>query len=77
MTLYMPSMPYTVKPNGHGPAWGNSLFEDNGEFGYGIAKAVKVRRRHLTDLVKRAVGATGENAGTARAVSVGSPWRSR
>ena len=68
---YMPSMPYTVKPNGHGPAWGNSLFEDNGEFGYGIAKAVKVRRRHLTDLVKRAVGATGENAGTAQAVSVG------
>ena len=68
---YMPSMPYTVKPNGHGPAWGNSLFEDNGEFGYGVAKAVKVRRRHLTDLVKRAVGATGENAGTARAVSVG------
>ena len=67
----MPSMPYTVKPNGHGPAWGNSLFEDNGEFGYGIAKAVKVRRRHLTDLVKRAVGATGENAGTAQAVSVG------
>ena len=53
---YMPSMPYTVKPNGHGPAWGNSLFEDNGEFGYGIAKAVKVRRRHLADLVKRAVG---------------------
>ncbi len=68
---YMPSMPYTVNTRGHGPAWGNSLFEDNGEFGYGIAKAVKVRRRHLTDLVKRAVGATGENAGTAQAVSVG------
>ena len=61
---YMPSMPYTVKPNGHGPAWGNSLFEDNGEFGYGIAKAVTVRRRHLTDLVKRALGkpAAGEPA---------------
>ncbi|MEY8460517.1 pyruvate:ferredoxin (flavodoxin) oxidoreductase [Eggerthellaceae bacterium 24-137] len=53
---YMPSMPYTVNTRGHGPAWGNSLFEDNGEFGYGIAKAVRVRRRHLTDLVKRAVG---------------------
>lgn len=53
---YMPSMPYTVNPAGHGPAWGNSLFEDNGEFGYGIAKAVKVRRAHLVDLVKRAVG---------------------
>ncbi len=53
---YMPSIPYTVRPDGRGPAWGNSLFEDNGEFGYGIAKAVKVRRRHLVDLARRAVG---------------------
>lgn len=52
---YMPSIPYTVNPRGHGPAWGNSLFEDNGEYGFGIAKAVKIRRRHLTDLVQRAV----------------------
>ncbi len=52
----MPSIPYTVRPDGRGPAWGNSLFEDNGEFGYGIAKAVKVRRRHLVDLARRAVG---------------------
>ena len=30
-----PSTPYTVDKNGHGPAWSNSLFEDNAEFGYG------------------------------------------
>lgn len=47
---YSPAMPYTVNRHGHGPAWGNSLFEDNGEYGYGIAKAVKVRRQHLVDL---------------------------
>ena len=47
---YSPAMPYTVNRRGHGPAWGNSLFEDNGEYGYGIAKAVKVRRQHLVDL---------------------------
>ncbi|MEC4176242.1 pyruvate:ferredoxin (flavodoxin) oxidoreductase [Adlercreutzia sp. R7] len=76
---YMPSMPYTVNTHGHGPAWGNSLFEDNGEFGYGIAKAVKVRRAHLVDLVKQAVGEAVDKAsnvliastGTTQAGSVG------
>jgi len=29
-----PSTPYTTNHNGHGPAWGNSLFEDNAEYGY-------------------------------------------
>ena len=31
-----PSTPYTVNKEGHGPAWANSLFEDNAEFGYGM-----------------------------------------
>ena len=31
-----PSTPYTVTQEGKGPAWSNSLFEDNAEFGYGI-----------------------------------------
>ena len=31
-----PSTPYTVNAKGQGPAWSNSLFEDNAEFGYGI-----------------------------------------
>lgn len=53
---YMPAMPYATNEAGHGPAWGNSLFEDNGEYGYGIAKGVKIRRTHLERLVKQAVG---------------------
>ncbi len=31
-----PSTPYTVNKKGYGPAWSNSLFEDNAEFGYGM-----------------------------------------
>ncbi len=31
-----PSTPYTVNKEGKGPAWGNSLFEDNAEYGFGI-----------------------------------------
>ena len=37
-----PSMPYTVDANGRGPAWANSLFEDNAEYGYGMKLAVNV-----------------------------------
>mgnify|MGYP000960277097 FL=1 len=45
-----PSTPYTVDKNGHGPAWSNSLFEDNAEFGYGMMLAQKqIRERLATD----------------------------
>ncbi len=47
-----PSMPYTVNKNGHGPAWANSLFEDNAEFGLGMATAVNARRARLAETVK-------------------------
>ncbi|MCU0361929.1 MAG: thiamine pyrophosphate-dependent enzyme, partial [Bacteroidales bacterium] len=41
-----PSTPYTTNKNGHGPAWANSLFEDNAEYGYGISLgANKMRSR--------------------------------
>ena len=51
------SSPYTTDANGRGPAWGNSLFEDNAEFGLGMATAAKqVRARRkgklAEDLVK-------------------------
>ena len=46
-----PSTPYTVDKNGRGPAWSNSLFEDNAEFGYGMLVAQKqVRERLLADV---------------------------
>jgi len=42
-----PSTPYTVNKEGHGPAWDNSLFEDNAEFGYGMHLAQKTLRENL------------------------------
>ena len=47
-----PATPYTKDKNGHGPAWNNSLFEDNAEFGYGMALANKAIRARLADYVK-------------------------
>ena len=47
-----PTCPYTTNAKGHGPAWANSLFEDNAEFGYGINLANGQRRAKLADLVK-------------------------
>ncbi|WP_313524761.1 pyruvate:ferredoxin (flavodoxin) oxidoreductase [Anaerotignum sp.] len=44
-----PSMPYTVNKEGRGPAWANSLFEDNAEFGLGMATAVKQMREGIKD----------------------------
>ncbi len=41
-----PATPYTVNKDGHGPAWANSLFEDNAEYGFGMATGVgKIRER--------------------------------
>ena len=42
-----PSTPYTIGKDGRGPAWQNSLFEDNAEFGYGMALAQKALRGRL------------------------------
>lgn len=42
-----PSMAYTKNLNGKGPSWGNSLFEDNAEYGYGMFLAVKQMREKL------------------------------
>lgn len=50
-----PSIPYTVDESGRGPSWGNSLFEDNAEYGYGMYLAVKQLREKLSDLVKEAM----------------------
>ena len=48
-----PSTPYTVTPEGKGPAWSNSLFEDNAEFGYGMLLAQKSLREGLRSKVEQ------------------------
>ncbi len=52
-----PSCPYTVNEEGHGPAWANSLFEDNAEYGLGMALGVHQRRIKLADLIRDALDA--------------------
>ena len=50
-----PSNAYCVNRFGQGPAWGNSLFEDNAEYGYGMAVAIAHRRQRLVELAKAAI----------------------
>lgn len=50
-----PSMPYCKNAEGRGPAWANSLFEDNAEHGYGMYLSVKQTRDRLADVVKEAL----------------------
>lgn len=47
-----PSMPYCTDEKGHGPAWANSLFEDNAEFGYGMLLATKQIRDKIESNMK-------------------------
>ena len=49
----VPSTPYTVNHEGHGPAWANSLFEDNAEFGLGMFLGVKAIRERIADNMKK------------------------
>lgn len=48
-----PSTPYTINREGRGPAWSNSLFEDNAEFGLGMAVSMNTRRKEMKSAVKR------------------------
>ncbi len=47
-----PATPYTVNHNGKGPAWANSLFEDNAEYGFGMASGVNKLRNRIERLMK-------------------------
>jgi pyruvate-ferredoxin/flavodoxin oxidoreductase len=53
-----PSTPYTKNEKGHGPAWANSLFEDNAEFGLGMAVAVEKMRARIERLMNEAAQCT-------------------
>ena len=55
-----PTIPYTTNKDGRGPAWANSLFEDNAEFGFGMRLAVDANRATLKSYVEKVVAS--ENA---------------
>ncbi len=51
-----PATPYTVhKDSGHGPAWANSLFEDNAEYGFGMSEGVAAMRDRIAMIMEDAM----------------------
>jgi pyruvate-ferredoxin/flavodoxin oxidoreductase len=57
----LPTTPYTVNAGGYGPAWSNSLFEDNAEFGLGMRLALDKQAEYARALLKRLSGEIGED----------------
>lgn len=56
----LPTTPYTVDAEGRGPAWSNSLFEDNAEFGLGLYLGVEHLRTRATFLLRSLAGRLGD-----------------
>lgn len=56
----LPTTPYTVNREGRGPAWSNSLFEDNAEFGLGFRLAVDAHRDHAIALLQQLAAVAGD-----------------
>lgn len=59
-----PATPYTTNEEGKGPAWANSLFEDNAEFGLGFALANITMRDRIEKLMKQAIALEGTSVST-------------
>ena len=59
----LPTTPWSANGAGRGPAWSNSLFEDNAEFGYGLRVALDQQRRSALDLLARLAGGWGDGDG--------------
>jgi len=59
-----PSMPYTANKNGYGPAWANSLFEDNAEYGLGLAIGANKLRERLAIIMTQSIADNTVNAET-------------
>jgi pyruvate-ferredoxin/flavodoxin oxidoreductase len=58
----LPTTPYTTNPEGRGPAWNNSLFEDNAEFGLGFRLAIDHHRQRAEQLLQELRGELGAEA---------------
>ena len=60
----LPTTPWSANGEGRGPAWSNSLFEDNAEFGYGLRVALDQQRHSALDLLGRLAGGWGDGGGS-------------
>ncbi|MGN1308270.1 MAG: pyruvate:ferredoxin (flavodoxin) oxidoreductase [Akkermansia sp.] len=56
----LPTTPWSHGADGRGPAWANSLFEDNAEFGLGFRVSLDKKQQYATELLQAAVGKIGE-----------------
>ncbi len=56
----LPTTPWSVNREGRGPAWSNSLFEDNAEFGLGMRLALDYQRQYAEQLLRKLSGTLGE-----------------
>ena len=56
----LPTTPWSANEEGRGPAWSNSLFEDNAEFGFGFRLSADTHRRQAEVLVEQLRGDIGE-----------------
>jgi pyruvate-ferredoxin/flavodoxin oxidoreductase len=61
----LPTTPYTVNPEGRGPTWNNSLFEDNAEFGLGMRLSIDKQAEHARELVRSLAPEIGDELATA------------
>ncbi len=57
----LPTAPYTVNRDGRGPAWSNSLFEDNAEFGFGIRLALDKQSEQAREMLVQLASQVGED----------------
>jgi len=57
----LPTTPYTTNADGRGPAWSNSLFEDNAEFGFGFRLAIDFHKTQARQLLQKLASKIGEN----------------
>jgi pyruvate-ferredoxin/flavodoxin oxidoreductase len=70
----MPCIPYTVNSEGKGPAWSNSLFENNAEFSLGMCLAVKQQRLRLKEQAAQLAGILRETNESPEGVSAAENW---
>jgi len=61
----LPTTPWTKNSEGRGPAWSNSLFEDNAEFGLGFRLSIDKQAEFARELLRRVAGSVGEDLATA------------
>jgi pyruvate-ferredoxin/flavodoxin oxidoreductase len=61
----LPTTPWATNAEGRGPAWSNSLFEDNAEFGFGFRLSIDKQKQFAEELVKRLASEIGDDLATA------------